>query len=117
MLKDYAQGFIIPRAFVTEYRGEYGEPRTFDSIITKDCGTVEAVGINMPYEVMMRLDCQDIVALFEFMIDAMPAFYLNEVKKLADAQLAKLADTGSLKREDVNDDEEWSDEVVLDSEI
>lgn len=89
MLKEYTQGFIIPRAFTSEYRGEYNEPRKFDAIATRDGTILEMIGVNMPYEVMMTFDCQDITAFVEFMSEAMPTDFLSELKRLIDAELTK----------------------------
>ena len=89
MLKEYTQGFIVPQAFTSEYRGEYGEPRKFDAVVTRDGVILEMIGVNMPYEVMMTLDCQDITAFVEFMSEAMPTDFLSELKGLIDAELTK----------------------------
>jgi len=70
MLKDYTQGFVIPRG-VEEAGSDPDDPRVLDAFAVIDVDTVRLIGINNFTQTTCILNSNDIVALAEAVIQKM----------------------------------------------
>lgn len=88
MLKNYTQGFVIPRS-IEEAGSDPDDPRVLDAFAVIDGDTVRLIGINNFTQTTCILDGQDIVALTEAIIQKMNFYDVVDLRNILHAELKR----------------------------
>lgn len=91
VLRSYTKGFVVPRAFLTDYNPDYDTAKDVDGLVIADGDVISIIGVNIDYPVMVKLDGQDVAAMIEFIVKSVSPDVLRDLKRVVDDEIVKRA--------------------------
>lgn len=89
MVRSYTKGFVVPRAFLTDYSSDYDTAKDVDGLVIADGDVISIIGVNIDYPVMVKLDGQDVAAMIEFIVKSVSLDVLRDLKRVVDDEIVK----------------------------
>ena len=91
MVRSYTKGFVVPRAFLTDYSSDYDTAKDVDGLVIAAGDVISIIGVNIDYPVMVKLDGQDVAAMIEFIVRSVSPDVLRDLKRVVDDEIVKRA--------------------------